>query len=69
MQGIEKALNMNTITFPVPDPEILARREQIIAGIGRSRAPDALITSEDKRRPYESDALTALPRPDRARRQ
>lgn len=53
---------MNTITFPVPDSEILARREQIIAGLADLVPPDALLTSEDERRPYESDALTAFRR-------
>jgi hypothetical protein len=35
MQGIEKALNMNTITFPIP--HCPARADY--RGIGRSHAP------------------------------
>ena len=51
-----------TIPFPVPDQAILARRDEIIAGLAKCVAPDALITSEDERRPFETDALTAYRR-------
>ena len=53
---------MSAIAFPAPDAGILARRHTILAGLGRLVAPDALITSEDERRPYETDALTAYRR-------
>jgi glycolate oxidase len=53
---------MTGIAFPQPDSRILARREAIIAGLARLVAPEALITSEDERRPYETDAFTAYRR-------
>ena len=53
---------MSAIAFPVPDAGILARRESIIAGLARLVPPQALITSDDERRPYETDALTAYRR-------
>ncbi|GJE41733.1 FAD-linked oxidase C-terminal domain-containing protein [Methylobacterium soli] len=51
-----------SIAFPVPDPEIVARREQIIAGLRPLVAAEALITSEDERRAFETDGLTAYRR-------
>lgn len=48
-----------TIRFPDPDPAVLARRDQIIAGLAPLVAPEALITSEDERRAFETDGLTA----------
>jgi glycolate oxidase len=51
---------MSSIAFPTPDASILARRDAIIDGLSRLVPPEALITSEDERRPYESDALTAF---------
>lgn len=53
---------MSAIAFPAPDKSILARRDAIIAGLAPLVAPDALITAEDERRPYETDALTAYRR-------
>ncbi|RVU16208.1 FAD-linked oxidase C-terminal domain-containing protein [Methylobacterium oryzihabitans] len=48
-----------TIAFPVPDPAILARRDAIIAGLRPLVAAEALVTSEDERRAFETDGLTA----------
>ena len=48
-----------TIAFPVPDPGILARREAIIAGLRPLVAAEALVTTEDERRAFETDGLTA----------
>ena len=53
---------MTGIAFPQPDGRILARREAIIEGLARLVPPEALITSEDERRPYETDAFTAYRR-------
>ena len=53
---------MTGIAFPAPDAEIMGRREQIIAGLARLVAPEALITTEDERRAFETDALTAYRR-------
>jgi len=50
------------IALPSADATIVARRDEIIAGLASLVSPEALITSEDERRPYESDALTALRR-------
>ncbi len=51
-----------SIAFPVPDPGILARREEIIAGLAALVPPEALITTEDERRAFETDALTSYRR-------
>ena len=48
-----------SIAFPKPDEAILARRDEILAGLGRLVAPEALIVTEDERRAFETDALTA----------
>ncbi len=50
------------IPFPAPDPAILARRDEIVAGLARLVPPNALITAEVERRAYETDALTAYRR-------
>jgi glycolate oxidase len=47
------------IPMPSPDPAILARRDAIVAGL-RAILPDSsVITAEDERRAYETDAFTA----------
>ena len=48
-----------TIAFPKPDEAILSRRAEIIAGLARLVAGEALIVSEDERRAFETDGLTA----------
>jgi len=48
-----------TIAFPVPDAGIVARREAIIAGLRPLVAAEALVTTEDERRAFETDGLTA----------
>jgi glycolate oxidase len=48
-----------SIAFPKPDEAILSRRKDIIAGLGRIVASEALIVSEDERRAFETDGLTA----------
>ena len=53
---------MSQIAFPVPDARILARRGEIIAGLAALVPADCLITSEDERRAFETDALTAYRR-------
>ncbi|MCX7316168.1 MAG: FAD-binding protein [Hyphomicrobiales bacterium] len=47
------------IAFPVPDQAIVARRDDIIAGLARLLPADGLVTSDDERRAFETDALTA----------
>jgi len=46
--------------MPEPDAAVIARRSAIAADLRRlCAAPDAVIESENERRPYESDGLTA----------
>ncbi|MFZ4534141.1 MAG: FAD-binding oxidoreductase, partial [Alsobacter sp.] len=53
---------MSGIAFPTPDPSILARRDAIVAGLARLVPADALVTSEDERRVFETDGFTAYRR-------
>ena len=48
-----------TIAFPAPDQAVLARRAEIITGLARLVPREALIVSEDERRAFETDGLTA----------
>jgi glycolate dehydrogenase FAD-linked subunit len=59
MKAREGEESMSVTAMPAPNPEILARRDEIVAGL-REVAGDAfVIASEDERRAYETDALTA----------
>ena len=51
-----------SIAFPEPDAAILARRDEIVAGLAGLVAPEALVTSTDERRAFETDGLTAYRR-------
>ncbi|SHO64831.1 glycolate oxidase [Pseudoxanthobacter soli DSM 19599] len=53
---------MTAIAFPVPDSAILARRDEIVAGLSRLVPPECLVTTENERRAFETDALTAYRR-------
>lgn len=53
---------MAAIAFPELDQTIINRREEIIAGLAGLVAPQNLVTSEDERRVFETDALTAYRR-------
>jgi glycolate dehydrogenase FAD-linked subunit len=53
---------MSAIRFPTPDATIIDRREAIIAGLAELLPFDCLVTSENERRAYETDALTAYRR-------
>lgn len=53
---------MSGILFPKPDPKILARRAEIIEGLAVLLPRECLVTSEDERRAFETDALTAYRR-------
>ncbi|MDB5570917.1 MAG: FAD-binding oxidoreductase [Hyphomicrobiales bacterium] len=53
---------MSEILFPEPDAGILARRDEIVAGLAGLLPPDCVIVSEDERRAFETDALTAYRR-------
>ncbi len=53
---------MTHIAFPTPDPAILSRRGEIVAGLAALLPAECVISSEDERRAYETDALTAYRR-------
>ncbi len=50
---------MSTIAMPTADERIVTRRDAIVAGLTGILGPDGVIASEDERRAYETDALTA----------
>ncbi len=53
---------MTHIAFPPPDPAIIARRADIVAGLLAILPSECVISSENERRAYETDALTAYRR-------
>lgn len=53
---------MSAIAFPQPQADILARRAFIIAGLAPLLPQGCLVTSEDERRAFETDAFTAYRR-------
>ncbi len=53
---------MSQIAFPTPEPGILARRDSILAGLAALLPGGSLITQENERRAFETDALTAYRR-------
>src|SRR5947209_16692529 len=50
---------MSAIAFPDLDRSILSRRDEIIAGLSALLPRECLVTSDDERRAFETDALTA----------
>lgn len=50
---------MSFIAIPAPDQAILDRRSDIVAGLAARLPAGSVITDEDERRAYETDALTA----------
>ena len=50
---------MTAIAMPEIDQRAIARREAIVAGLAAIVGADAVITEEDERRAYETDAFTA----------
>ncbi len=53
---------MTAIPFPEPRADVLARREFLVAGLSALVPPASLVTSEDERRAFETDAFTAYRR-------
>ena len=53
---------MSAIAFPPPDPGILSRRDEIVAGLLAILPEECVVASEDERRAFETDALTAYRR-------
>ena len=50
---------MTATLLPEPDPRILAAREEVVAGLAAIVGERWVVTSEEERRAYETDALTA----------
>src|SRR5690606_24193791 len=50
---------MSSLQLPEPSPDILARRDRIIAELKTLVGADAVVSDEDGRRAYETDGLTA----------
>ena len=53
---------MTGIAMPAANPRILARRDEIVAGLRALVPGEGVIVSEDERRAFETDALTAYRR-------
>ncbi|MCW6506547.1 FAD-linked oxidase C-terminal domain-containing protein [Lichenifustis flavocetrariae] len=53
---------MSAIAFPLPEASILVRRDAILRGLAELVPPECLVTSEDERRAFETDGLTAYRR-------
>ena len=47
------------VGMPVPDPEVLGRRREIVRALRAMLPAEAVIDTEREMRPYESDGLTA----------
>ncbi len=50
---------VSSIAMPVPDRTIVARRAEIVKDLVESLGADRVVSDEDGRRAYETDALTA----------
>jgi glycolate oxidase len=50
---------VTAIAMPVPDQRIIARRDEIVAGLQAAVGEAHVIVTEDERRAYETDAFTA----------
>ncbi len=50
---------MSTSILPVPDASLIAARDRIVAGLAAILGERWVISAEDERRAYETDALTA----------
>ena len=50
---------MTNIAMPPVDEAVIGRRDEIVAGLVAILGPDHVIATEDERRAYETDALTA----------
>ena len=53
---------MPSIVLPTPDPAIVARRDEIVRDLVAICGADTVISDEDGRRAFETDALTAYRR-------
>ena len=50
---------MTNIAMPPVDQAVIARRDEIVAGLVSILGAEHVISTEDERRAYETDALTA----------
>jgi glycolate oxidase len=55
----DETIGKTGIPMPEPDPLILAKRQRILDGLAVILPGESLITTEDERRAYETDAFTA----------
>jgi glycolate oxidase len=62
LQYEDQELPMTAIAFPTPKADIIARRAFLIDGLSKLVPSASLITTEDERRPFETDAFTAYKR-------
>ncbi len=53
---------MNSIAFPPVNAALIGRRVEIVSGLAALVPPDCLVSEEDERRAFETDALTAYRR-------
>jgi glycolate oxidase len=53
---------MNTIAFPPVNAALMGRRVEFVSGLAALVPPDCLVSEEDERRAFETDALTAYRR-------
>jgi glycolate oxidase len=53
---------MNTIAFPPVNAALIERRDEFLAGLAALVPPECLVSEEDERRAFETDALTAYRR-------
>ncbi len=49
--------------LPDPKPDVMARRDQIVAGLAALLPPDGMISEAIRLKPYETDGLTAYRQP------
>ena len=49
--------------LPDPKPDVMARRDEIVAGLAALLPPDGLISEPIRLKPYETDGLTAYRQP------
>jgi glycolate oxidase len=50
---------MSAIAMPAPDLRVIARQDEIVGGLAAIVGAEHVISTEDERRAYETDALTA----------
>src|ERR1700719_3750958 len=57
--GAPRRSTAMSVMMPVPDADVLARRDEIVAALRAIVPGEGVIAGEREMRPYESDGLTA----------